>query len=135
MTKTTKSNFIWTNEHHVAFEAIKALVVGANCLTVVDHTNPRHNKIFITCDASDWHTGACLSFGKTWETAQPVAYDSMQLGTAEKNYPIHEKELLMIVRALKKWWSDLLGSEFVVYTDHRTLENFNTQWDLSRCQL
>ena len=30
-------------------------------------------QIFVTCDASDCQTGACLSFGKTWETAQPVA--------------------------------------------------------------
>ena len=59
----------------------------------------------------------------------------MQLGSAEKNYPIHEKELLAIVRALKKWCSNLLGTEFFVYTDHHTLENFNTQHDLSQCQL
>lgn len=50
-------------------------------------------------------------------------------------YPVHEKELLAIIRALKKWRMDLMGSEFVVYTDHRTLENFNVQRDLSRRQL
>ena len=77
----------------------------------------------------------CLSFGETWETAHPVAYDLMQLNSAEQNYPIHEKELLAIICALKKWCLDLLGSEFVVYTDHRTLEIFNTQCDLSKCQL
>ena len=76
--------------------------------------------------------GACLSFGETWETAWLVTYNSMQLGAGERNYPIHEKELLAVVRALKKWHSDLLGS---VYTDHCTLENFNTQCDLSRWQL
>jgi hypothetical protein len=59
----------------------------------------------------------------------------MQLKGAEKNYPVHEKELLAIVRALKKWCSDLLGSPIFVYTDHHTLENFDTQRDLSRCQL
>lgn len=47
----------------------------------------------------------------------------------------HEKELLAIIRALKKWRSDLMGSVFEVYTDHRTLENFDTQKDLSRRQL
>ena len=31
--------------------------------------------------------------------------------------------------------SDLLGSEFIVYTDHRTLENFDTHRDLSKRQL
>jgi hypothetical protein len=59
----------------------------------------------------------------------------LQLKAAEKNYPIHEKELLAIVRALKKWQSDLLGSPIYVYTDHKTLENLNSQKDLSRCQL
>jgi hypothetical protein len=59
----------------------------------------------------------------------------MQLKTAEKNYPVHEKELLAVIRALKKWRSDLLGTHFYVYTDHRTLKNFDTQKDLSRRQL
>jgi hypothetical protein len=58
----------------------------------------------------------------------------MQLKDAQKDYPVHEKEMLAIVRALKKWRSDLLGSEFYVYTNHRTLENFDTQKDLSRRQ-
>ena len=56
----------------------------------------------------------------------------MQLKPAEKNYLIHEKELLAIIHALKKWRSDLLGIPIYVYTDHRTLENFDTQRDLSR---
>jgi RNase H-like domain found in reverse transcriptase len=59
------------------------------------------NKIFVMCDASDWRIGATLSFGLTWETARPVAFDSLQLKPAENNYPVHEKELLVIIRALK----------------------------------
>jgi hypothetical protein len=50
----------------------------------------------------------------------------MQLKDAQKNYPVHEKEMLVIVCALKKWHSDLLSSQFIVYTDHQTLENFET---------
>jgi RNase H-like domain found in reverse transcriptase len=111
------------------------LVISAECLTTIDHECPGENKIFVTCDASDWHIGATLSFSQTWETARPVTFDSMQLKPAEKNYPIHEKELLAIICALKKWCSDLLGTHFYVYTDHQTLENFDTQKDLSRRQL
>ena len=102
---------------------------------VIDHCSPGNNRIFVTCNASNWHTGACLSFGETWESAHPIAYDSMQLNSTECNYPIHEKELLIIIHALKKWHSDLLGTRFTVYTDHRTLENFDTQQDFSRWQL
>src|SRR6202050_3313152 len=135
-TKEARRDFPqWTTEHNAAFEAIKGLVLSRECLTTIDHTNLGDNKVFVTCDASDWRTGGTLSFGPSWESARPVAFDSMQLKGAEKNYPVHEKELLAIVRALKKWRSDLLGTEFVVYTDHRTLENFDTQHDLSRRQL
>jgi RNase H-like domain found in reverse transcriptase/Reverse transcriptase (RNA-dependent DNA polymerase) len=136
MTKDCRKNFpSWTTDRQTAFDAIKALVVSANCLTVIDHEHPGENNIFVTCDASDWRTGATLSFGPTWETACPVAFDSMQLKAAEKNYPVHEKELLAVIHALKKWCSDLLKTHFYIYTDHRTLENFDTQKDLSRRQL
>ncbi len=86
------------------------------------------------CDASNKRTGAVLSWGPTWETAHPVAFDSMQLSGTQLNYPVHKKELLAIICALEKWHTDLLGSSFKVYTDHRTLENFNKQQDLSRHQ-
>lgn len=134
MKKDAKSHFSWSEEHQATFNDIKALIVNTDCLTVINHTDP-DNKFFIACDASNWWTSACLSFGKTWETSHPVAYDSMQLSGAEKNYPIHKKELLAIIWALKKWCTDLIGAKFVVYTDHCMLENFNTQCDLSHQQL
>lgn len=96
--------------------------------------HPEDKKIFVTCDASDFCTGAVLSWGKTWEMACPVTFDLMQLKDAQKHYPVHKKELLAIVWALKKWHLDLLSSPTLVYTDHRTLENFKTQKDLSQRQ-
>jgi hypothetical protein len=76
----------------------------------------------------------CLSKRKTWETAWPVAWDSVQLSQAKKNYPMHEKEMLTIVWALKRFHPELLRTHFSVYTDHQTLECFQGQWDLSRRQ-
>jgi len=126
---------IWTSEHQTAFDNIKSLVTSRECLTTIDHEKPGNCRIFLTCDASDWRTGAVLSWGASWESARPVAFESWVLKPAQRNYPIHEKELLAIVQGLKKWRSDLVGEEIYVYTDHRTLENFNTQKDLSRRQL
>ena len=120
----------WTPEHQKAFEAIKSLVTGMECLTVIDYEDTT-KKLFVTTDASDRRTGAVLSFRETWETACPVAYESYQLNDAEKNYPVHEKELLAIVKALKKWHTSLLGVHFQVFTDHRTLEYFQSQKDMS----
>jgi hypothetical protein len=36
-------------------------VVSHECLTTIDHTNLGKNHVFVTCDASDWHTGATLT--------------------------------------------------------------------------
>jgi len=63
----------------------------------IDHKNLGNNKVFITCDVSDWQTGTALSVGTSWELAHPVAFNSMQLKGPEKNYPVHEMELLAII--------------------------------------
>jgi len=45
-TKDAHKHFpLWTEEHQCAFEAIKALVVSAECLTVINHNTPSDNKI------------------------------------------------------------------------------------------
>ncbi|KAJ2913860.1 hypothetical protein MD484_g6573, partial [Candolleomyces efflorescens] len=130
-----KNNFpTWTPAYQVAFDAIKRLVVSSDCLTFIDHDSPGDNKIFVTTDASNVATGAVLAFGPTWETARPVAFDSKVLSSAERHYPVHEKEMLAVVRALKKWRAELLGMPFLIYTDHRTLQFFETQKDLSQRQ-
>ena len=92
---------IWTTEYQTAFENIKRLVLSTDCLTIINYEDKKSN-IYVTTNAGDCHTGAVLSFGKTWETVCPVAYKSYQLNDAEKNYPTHEKELLAIVKALKQ---------------------------------
>ena len=124
----------WSVRHQAAFDAIKTMVTSTDCLTTIDPSLMPNYKIFVTTDASDVGSGAVLSFGPTYETARPVAYDSRAFKGAELNYPVHEKELLAIIRALGKWRTDLLGYNFEVWTDHKTLEHFGTQRDLSRRQ-
>jgi len=102
-TKDVDKHFpTWSAEHQVAFNAVKGQVVSRECLTVIDHSNPGNNKIFVTTDASNLRTGVVLSWGSTWEEARPVAFYSMQLNDAQKRYLVHEKELLEIIRVLKK---------------------------------
>ena len=133
--KDCDKNFpLWETKHQTAFEAIKQIVVSRECLTTIDLDKMPANKIFVSTDASDLCSGAVLSFGETWETSRPVAFDSMTFKGAELNYPVHEKELLAIIRALRKWRTDLIGVPFTVFTDHKTLENFHNQRELSRRQ-
>ncbi|KAJ3568444.1 hypothetical protein NP233_g5716 [Leucocoprinus birnbaumii] len=124
----------WTPAHQDAFDNIKRLVTSSRVLTTIDHDNPGKNVIFVTCDASLRGTGAVLSWGPSWKDSRPVAFDSQVYHGPERHYPTHEQELLAIIRALKKWRSDLIGMHFEIYTDHKTLLNFDTQKDLSRRQ-
>ena len=117
----------WSEDHQLAFEAIKALVVSRECLTIINLKLMPDYKIFVTMDASNKGSGAVLSFGKTWESACPVAFESRMFKCAQLHYLVHEKEMLAIIRALDKWCADLLGVPFLVYTDHKTLENFDVQ--------
>ncbi|KAE9288391.1 hypothetical protein PR003_g25816 [Phytophthora rubi] len=51
-----------------------------------------------------------------------VSYQSRQMKPAEKNYPVHDKELLAMRYALIKFRVYLLGEQtFAVYTDHASL--------------
>jgi hypothetical protein len=126
----------WTQAHQAAFQGIKDLVLSTDCLTVIDYDlmTEEGYQVFVTADASDTRSGAMLSFGKMWEGAWPVAFESKPFRHAELNYPVHEKELYAIVHALVKWCSDLLGVSFTVLTDHCTLKCFQSQKHLSRQQ-
>ncbi|MBW0589428.1 hypothetical protein O181_129143 [Austropuccinia psidii MF-1] len=56
----------------------------------------------------------------------PIAYDSPNLIPEKLNYEIHDKELLGIAWALKRWRAFLLSlsSPFEILTDHSSLQYF-----------
>ena len=62
---------------------------------------------------------------------QPIAFLSKKMIDAETRYPVHEQELLAIIQALTAWRHYLHGSKFMVRTDHKSLQYFQTQPMLS----
>src|SRR3954468_20221271 len=83
----------------------------------------------VTIDEFDFAVGAVLS-----QDRKPVAFESHQISPAEKNYAVHEKELLAIVHALKTWRHYLEGQEFNVIMNHQLLQYLQTQDKLNRRQ-
>ena len=65
-----------------------------------------------------------------------VAFLSKSLSPVERNYEIHDKEMLAIVRALEEWRHFLEGTEhkFEIWTDHKNLEYFMSAKKLNRRQ-
>ena len=54
----------------------------------------------------------------------------------ERNYEIHDKEMLAIVRSFEEWRHFLEGArhKFEVWTDHKNLEYFWMAKKLNCCQ-
>ncbi|KAG3081652.1 hypothetical protein PI125_g20105 [Phytophthora idaei] len=108
----------WTAEYQQAFDAVKQGLTEAPILAVADQDRPFH----VVCDASDFAIGCALMQDDREDRDCVVYYQSRQLKPAERNYPVHDKELLAMKYALAKFRVYLLGSgPFVVYTDHASL--------------
>ena len=67
---------------------------------------------------------------------RPVAYLSKSLNETERNYEIHNKEMLAIIRELENWRYLLEDThfKFEIWTDHKNLEYFIKVQKLNRRQ-
>jgi hypothetical protein len=69
--------------------------------------------------------------GPMWQKCHPAGFMSKKFTTAQQNYAVHELETLAILEALLKWEDKLIGYHIHVITDHKALEFFKTQINLS----
>jgi len=60
-------------------------------------------KMKMEVDVSDYATGGVLSMKCGDEKWQPVAFLSKSLNKTKRNYDIHDKEILVIIRRLENW--------------------------------
>ena len=63
----------------------------------------------VETDTSDFVTGGVLSMKCEDEKWRPVTYISKLLNKVERNYEIHDKEMLAIIRYLEIWRHFLEG--------------------------
>ena len=64
----------------------------------------------VKADASNYATGGVLSMKGPDKLWRPVAFISKSLSDTEKNYEIHDKEMLVVVRCLEAWRYFLEGT-------------------------
>ena len=75
---------------------------------------------------SDYTTGRVLSMECEDKLWRPVAFLSKSLNETERNYEIHNKEMLVIISRLEAWRYLLEGAQFKfeIWMDHKNLEYF-----------
>jgi hypothetical protein len=110
-----------------SFQNIKDAVKSAPVLQLADSSKP----YIVKSDAIDIGISAVLEH-EGEHGSHPVAFAPRKLSNSEKNYPVHERELLAIVYALKEWRPYLHGSRFVLKTDHHPLRYLDTKSNLSK---
>jgi len=88
----------------------------------------------VEADASNFATGGVLSIKCEDNKWRPVAYISKSLNETERNYEIHDKEMLAVIYCLEAWRHFLEGSrsKFEVWTNHKNLEYFMSNQKLNR---
>ncbi|CAI7854456.1 unnamed protein product [Closterium sp. NIES-53] len=114
--------FTWGEKEHAAFSTLKNVLCSPPVLRIADP----HRPFEVVTDASHIAIGAVplQDFGNG---LQPIAYESRKMHPPEKNYPIHDREMLAIVHAFKVWRCYLTGADVTVRTDHKSLQYLRAQ--------
>ncbi|CEH12607.1 FOG: Transposon-encoded proteins with TYA, reverse transcriptase, integrase domains in various combinations [Ceraceosorus bombacis] len=124
----------WGDNQKAAFETLKRAFTEGPVLQHFDPTQP----IRLWTDASDQAIAAKLAQPKASPDTSarlwhPVAFRLRKLNPAERNYKIHNKELLAIVDALRDWkqYCQNAAHKIAIHMDHRGLEYFQSKRSLN----
>jgi len=122
----------WTEKQEEAFKELKKRFTEEPVLAAPDIDK----KMRMEVDASDYTTGGVLLMECGDGLWRPVAFLSKSLNETERNYKIHDKEMLAIIRELEAWRHLLEGAQykFEIWTDHKNLEYFMKAQKLNRRQ-
>ena len=120
---TGKHPFLWIPEAQKAFKSLKKSFISAPILAQFDPEKETR----LEADSSGYTAGgALLQKGISDGIWRPVAYYSKKHTPAGSNYEIHNKELLVIMRYLEAWDTELrsVSKGFDIITDHKNIEYF-----------
>ena len=122
----------WTERQEKVFKELKDQFIKEPVLAVLDIDKKMRMKV----DASDYAMEGVLSMEYEDGLWRPVAFLSKSLNEMERNYEIHDKEMLAIIRGLESWRYLLEGvqSKFEIWMDHKNLEYFMRAQELNRRQ-
>ena len=98
----------WTEKEEKTFQELKEQFTKEPVLAAPDIDK----KMRMEVDALDYMTGGVLSMECKDGLWRPVTFLSKSLNKTERNYEIHDKEMLAIVRGLEAWRHLLEGVQF-----------------------
>lgn len=120
--KDTPIPFRLTPEALQAFEKLKSYFTTS---WILAHFDPSLETV-LEVDSSGFAVGGCLSQYDQEGRLRPCGFFSKRCSPAERNYTIHDRELLAIIRGLEEYDAELrsLLEPFSILTDHDSLRYF-----------
>ena len=109
----SKEGFHWTTKSNTTFTKMKEALTSPPVLQLPDFSVP----FVVECNACGVGIGAILS-----QQNRPIAFFSEALKGAALALLTYEKEMLAIVKAVRKWRPYLLGNPFIIQMDHKSLK-------------
>jgi len=96
----------WKKAQQKTFDELKQVFITKQILAAPD----LDKEFWVEADALNYATREVLSMKCSDEKWRPVTFISKSLSDIERNYEIHDKEMLVVVRYLEAWKHFLEGA-------------------------
>ncbi|GJY02317.1 putative nucleotidyltransferase, ribonuclease H [Tanacetum coccineum] len=126
MTKLLEKDLVFNfdEECNKVFETLKEKLKNAPIMVSPNWSLPFE----LMCDPSDFAIGAVLG-QREEKHFRPIHFASKTLNSAQQNYTVTKKELLVVVFAFDMFRSYLVLLKTVVFTDHDAIKYFFSKQD------
>jgi hypothetical protein len=132
LTNLTKKDvtFRWTPECRTALNTLIAIILNNPLLKQPDRTKP----FTLQVETSAFATGAILTQLDSRGKPCAISFHSKTFSNTERNYDIHDRELLAVIHGLEAWRHLLADSAHpvTVLTNHKNLEYYSTPQHVNR---
>ncbi len=125
--------FEWNETCQTAFDHIKRCMTETFILCHFDQTC----KTILKTDSFDYVNDEVLSQYDDEEVLHSIAFYSKNISSAECNYEIYDKKLLIIIWAFEHWWFKLklINISIKMFIDHQALISLMKDKELSKHQM
>ena len=116
--------FVWTTEHQVAFDTLKACLPHAPILGFPTE----EGRFILDTDSSLFAVGGVLNQLQD-DQKVVIAYASRSLRLSQRRYCTTRREMLAAVSMCTHFRSYFWGAQFTLRTDHRSLRWLQNFWN------
>jgi len=116
-TKEKEVKLMWNDERKLVFEKLKKALCTAPCLSF-----PQKNCKYILDTDASFNTIGCVLSQMQNNEEKVIAYGSRKMSKSEIQYCVTRKELLAVYYFVVHFKQYLLGTNFIIRTDHKALQ-------------